>query len=181
MAATMTMAITETASAIETSTQAMFVERRRGVRYQFTATVEVVDLKSQTRMQARTSDLSKGGCYVDTTSPFPVGTTVKVRLTKDNRCFEAKAKVVYSLVGMGMGLAFTSAEKDQIEVLKRWVGELSGELQPELIAAEPVKPAAATKDSSNGQSFVLGALVLELMRQGVLSNEKGKAMLEQIL
>lgn len=177
-----TMTVTEsTAGTVESSVQPVFVEHRLGPRYQLTATVDLVDLKSRTRVQARTSDLSGGGCYVDTTSPFPVETTVKMRLKKDNRSFEVEARVVYSLVGMGMGLAFTSADPEQVAVLKRWIGELSGELPPELSAPEPAEPMGVSKGSNHGQSYVLGALMLELMRQGVLSHEKGKTMLDQLL
>ena len=182
MASTMTMAMNESsAGVIGNSAPAIVVERRRGPRYQFTATVELVDLKSRMRVQARTSDLSRGGCYVDTTSPLPVDTAVKMRLTKDNRSFSVEAKVVYSLSGMGMGLAFTSADPEQVAVLKRWIGELSGELPPELSAPESAEPIRVAKGSHNGQSYVLGALIFDLMRQGVLSNEKGKAMLDQLL
>ena len=41
-------------------------ERRRHARYPFTATVEALEPKSQMLIQGRTSDLSRGGCYVDT-------------------------------------------------------------------------------------------------------------------
>ena len=182
MGSTMTREVTEsTVGVIESSAPAVFVERRRDPRYPVTATVETVDLKTRTRIQARTTDLSWGGCYVDTTSPFPVKTAVKMRLTKDNRSFDVDARVVYSLVGMGMGLAFTGADPEQVAVLKRWIGELSGELPSELSAPQPAKPIGVTKDSKDRQSYVLGALVLELMRQGVLSNDKGKTMIEQLL
>ena len=175
-----TMTVTESTVAIAEAVPA-FVERRRGPRYQFTASVELVDLKSHTKVQARTADLSRGGCYVDTTSPLPPDSTVKMRLTKDKRSFTVDAKVVYSLSGMGMGLAFTNAAPEQVAVLKRWIGELSGELAPELSAPEPAEPRPAGKTTSNNMSSVLGALIFDLMRQGVLSNDKGTAMLDQLL
>jgi hypothetical protein len=140
-----------------------------------------VELKSHARIQARTSDLSLGGCYVDTTSPFPTDTTVKVRLVKENQSLQAEGKVVYSLSGMGMGIMFTNVDAEQRKVLDRWIGELSGELVPELSTRESAEPRQVTKGSSNQQSYVLSELVIELMRQGVLSNEKGKAMLAQLL
>ena len=178
----MTATSTEsTADAAESSAQPLFVERRRGPRYQFTATVELVDLKSRARVQARTSDLSRGGCYVDSTGPLPVDTTVRMRLTKDSRSFEVEARVVYSLVGMGMGLAFTGATPEQMDVLKRWIGELSGELPSEFSASEPSEQARGPRGSGHDQSYVLGTLVMELIRQGVLSNAKGKTMLDQLL
>jgi hypothetical protein len=176
-----TITITQsTVGAVESPAQLPFVERRRAPRYQFTTTVELVDLKSRMRVQARTSDLSRGGCYVDTSSPLPVDSTVKIRLTKDDRSFAVEARVVYSLPGMGMGLAFTSADPEQVAVLQRWIGELSGELPPELSAPESAERSRVAKGSDNASS-ALGALIFELMRQRVLSNEKGKAMLDQLL
>src|SRR5579863_1057705 len=81
-------------------------ERRRNVRFPFTAALEAVESKSGTKVSGRTSDLSLGGCYVDTLSPFPVGTEAKIRILREKESFEANAKVVYSAIGMGMGLAF---------------------------------------------------------------------------
>jgi hypothetical protein len=159
------------------SEQPIFTERRRRTRYQFTATTELLDMTSRTRVQARTSDLSSGGCYVDTTSPLPVGTIVKMRLSKDNRSFDVDAKVVYSLPGMGMGLAFTAAVPEQLEVLKRWIGELSGQLTPEFSGPEHGENVAG-QDSSHA---VLGTLLMELVRQGVLPAERGKGMLSQLM
>src|SRR3979490_2345989 len=116
---------------IDSATERDPHERRRHTRYPFTVTVEAVESKSQTRIQGRTSDLSRGGCYVDTISSFPAGSAVKIRLTKDARSFESQAQVVYSSVGMGMGVKFTSSASQQLSTLEKWGGELSGKLAPE--------------------------------------------------
>src|ERR1700689_2440283 len=81
-------------------------ERRHHLRFPFSATVEAVEIKSGTKITGRTSDLGLGGCYVDTLSPFPVGTEAKMRIIRETETFEAQVRVVYSLIGMGMGLAF---------------------------------------------------------------------------
>ena len=62
--------------------------------YQFTATAEALDAQHRLRMNPRTSDLGKGRCYVDTFSPFPMKTGVKLRITKERVSFEAEATVV---------------------------------------------------------------------------------------
>ncbi|MGB7023766.1 MAG: PilZ domain-containing protein [Candidatus Acidiferrales bacterium] len=80
---------------------------------------------------SRSTDLGRGGCFVDTISPFPVGTSVRLRLTVEQKSFEASAKVVYSMIGMGMGLAFTSIEPEQLWVLESWLGNRSGAIVPE--------------------------------------------------
>src|SRR5271156_534231 len=85
-------------------------ERRTHPRYHFTAAVEALDHNHRTRMNARTSDIGRGGCYVDTYCPFPLKTGVKLRLTNEKSSFVAEATVVYSQIGMGMGLEFTAIE-----------------------------------------------------------------------
>jgi PilZ domain len=105
-----------------------------------------VQNKSGTKVIGRTSDLGLGGCYVDTLSPFPVGTEAKIKILRDNESFDAQAKVVYSLMGMGMGLAFVSALPKQVRVFQRWLQEISG--QPPL--AEETHPPSAS-DASPAQ------------------------------
>ncbi len=175
------MGMTETATtAIGSVPHPFLVERRRFPRYPFTASVEAVELTSQTRIQGRTTDLSRGGCYVDTINPLPEQTTVRIRLTRENRSVEAQAKVVYSVVGMGMGVMFVSADREQLLALERWIGQLSGELPSEANVPEPPDQTCAATNSNDAQADVLSELVIELMRQGVLSGEKGKEMLGKL-
>jgi hypothetical protein len=48
---------------------------------------------------------------------------VKLRITSEKRSFEAHADGVYSKTGMGMGLAFTTVEPEQLNILDRWLAE----------------------------------------------------------
>jgi len=48
-------------------------DRRRATRYSFSATAEVLEIASGTRVSARAADLSMNGCYLDTLNPFAVG------------------------------------------------------------------------------------------------------------
>jgi hypothetical protein len=130
-------------------------------------------------MNARTSNLGRGGCYVDAFSPFPVNAPVKLQLTCEKRSFTANAIVTNSRTGMGMGLKFTEIEPEQLPVLEKWLGELSG--------AVPREPEAsleagwcAKPESSRGQWYVLNELIVTLMRKGALSDSEGKSMLQKL-
>lgn len=101
-------------------------ERRRNPRYFFVADVEIIDLESATTITAHTSDFSRGGCYVDMISPLPQDTVVKLRVTKWRQTFETQATVVYSSVGMGMGLMFSSLDISQRVIVERWLTQLCG-------------------------------------------------------
>src|SRR5271154_739393 len=158
-------------------------ERRTHPRYHFTAAVEALDHNHRTRMNARTSDIGRGGCYVDTYCPFPLKTGVKLRLTNEKSSFVAEATVVYSQIGMGMGLEFTAIEPQQTSVLDKWIGELSG--------SGPMQFAGLEEHhNSNGHTsavphketgYVLNELIVALMRKGTLTEEEGKTMLLRLL
>src|SRR5258708_32671117 len=79
-------------------------ENRAQTRFPFTAAAEVYELRTQTRVTGRCSDLSSGGCYVDTLSPFAAGALVRVRMETNKREFEAGAGVAFANRAMGMGL-----------------------------------------------------------------------------
>ena len=99
-------------------------ERRRYLRFPFTAAVDVFEPQSKAKISGRTTDISQEGCYVDTISPLPVGTIVKICLTKERVTFEANAKVVLSQAGMGMGVASISTVPHQLRIVQNCRGEL---------------------------------------------------------
>jgi hypothetical protein len=156
-------------------------ERRSHPRYPFTAAVQAVDSAHRTVLNARISDLGRGGCYVDAFSPFPLKTGVKLRITCEKRAFEAHANVVYSKTGMGMGLAFTTVEPEQLKVLDRWLGELSGTAPFELHSGETNGNGHHKALPSDEQYFVLLERTISLVRQGGFTNEQGKTLLRSLL
>ena len=119
-----------------TNQPAQGAERRKSGRFAVSASADILELRTRTRLSGRASDLGAGGCYIDTVSPFPVGTSLMLNLTSENHNVRAKANVVYSRIGMGMGLAFTEMTANQRENLSTWLRELSGELPEEQTAAE---------------------------------------------
>src|ERR1700683_2775328 len=139
-------------------------ERRRNLRFPFSATVEAIDNKSGAKLVGRTSDLGPGGCYVDTLSPFPVGTEAKVRIVHENEAFEAQVRVVYSMIGMGMGLVFVSAQPKQVRVFQKWLQEISGQPAPaqDLHSREEQKIPKADK-TQTFNNVILSDLIMTLM------------------
>jgi hypothetical protein len=152
-------------------------ERRIAPRYPFTATAEIAGLHNSLRITARTTDISTGGCYIDTTVPFPSGDPVRIRITKGGRHFEARAKVCYSQQGMGMGLQFMEIPPVDAEVLHRWLAELRGELAPALDAPEV---AAAIQQFSRNERHVLTQLISALIRKRILTEHEGGVLLREL-
>jgi hypothetical protein len=60
------------------------------------------------RSQARTTDLSEGGCFVDTTGQAAVGEKLKMRLlSPGGQYISVLAEVIYQLPLFGFGVRFT--------------------------------------------------------------------------
>jgi hypothetical protein len=75
---------------------------------------------------ARTSDVSRTGCYVDSLNPLPRGSQVRLRLQREQENFETDARVVYVSPGLGMGLMFPpEVQANQLVILDRWLATAS--------------------------------------------------------
>jgi PilZ domain len=104
------------------------MDTRRWPRFPFIAIVQAFDPASGIALTARTSDLSLGGCYVDSTTPLARGTVIKIEIVHKTESFIAKGRVVYSQPNMGMGISFLDIENDKQAILNRWVEELKASL-----------------------------------------------------
>ena len=132
-----------------------------------------------TRLSARTSDLGLRGCYIDMLNPFAAGTAVQVRLTRESESFEAEGTVVHAQSGFGMGVAFTAVNPDQLEVLRKWLGELTGELPPSL--ETPPAEAAARRPLEQKELRILNKLIsLMKMSKRVISESEGEELLRDL-
>jgi hypothetical protein len=73
---------------------------------------------------ARTTDISEGGCFVDTMSHAPVGATINFRLiTPDGDWIEVEGEVIYELSRTGFGVRFTKISDSDRERLKALLSE----------------------------------------------------------
>jgi hypothetical protein len=96
--------------------------RRIAPRVPLIVAVEVVEVNSGTRLAARTSDVSRTGCYIDTLNPTPDGTAVRVKLSHGGEEVDLPAKVVYVSPRLGMGVQFdANLPAAQLAVLDRWL------------------------------------------------------------
>jgi PilZ domain-containing protein len=98
-------------------------ERRTHPRYVFTADAEIAEPETGARIEARIIDISQRECHVETPRSFPLGTVIRVQVTKGGDRFVAPARVVFSSV-KGMGLAFAEIVEEQRDILEIWLRPL---------------------------------------------------------
>jgi len=149
-------------------------ERRIAERHMFTAGAEVIELKSGARFSTRTTDLGPGGCFVDTTVPFPIGSVVRITLNKGKTTFATAGTVVYSQHGLGMGIAFTDLDAEKRLELANWLAGITGE-RP---AAHEIAQAPKASNAGQDRAFVaLVRLVRLMIGKGILTEAEGTSVL----
>jgi PilZ domain len=99
-------------------------DRRYAIRFPFAADVEMIDMESGNRAVGVTSDLSLGGCFVCASKPLPVGTRVRLRMSRKNQTVEALAVVRILKPRIGMGVEFIDVERPYYEILSRWIEQV---------------------------------------------------------
>lgn len=102
-----------------------YPDARKAPRYPIAASAEAMEPLSGRRVSGAVSVISRSGCYfrtVDTQKPEAV---LHLRVDWRESCFETWARVVHSIAGDGMGLAFIDTDPDQVALLLHWIGELA--------------------------------------------------------
>jgi PilZ domain len=151
-------------------------ERRTGDRHMLTASAEVIEVGSGARFTTRTTDLGPGGCFVDTTNPFPVGAKVRVALRKGRNEFHTPGTVVYSQQGLGMGISFGDLDPEQRTALSLWLGEAGGEAQSQ-VEASPTARFTGAGQQLNSDRAALVRLVRLMITKGLLTEAEGSSVL----
>ncbi len=98
-------------------------DRRVAPRYPLIFAADITEVSSGAKLSARTADISRTGCYIDTLNPTPPGTAILVQLTHEDEIFETAGRVIYNSPGLGMGVAFVNVPPEQQARLDRWIAE----------------------------------------------------------
>jgi len=85
------------------------------------AVAEITDSASQTCVVGKVAELSRKGCFVDTPKPLPVGTALKLVISRDQGTFATNGKVIYVRDAAGMGVAFIEPSTEKLKVLDAWL------------------------------------------------------------
>ena len=176
MSKPMSRTMSKTIAPVETADAA---ERRNGIRYQITVSAEVIELISGTRFSTRTTDLGPGGCFVDTLMPLPIGSSVGVKLYRDDMGIDALGTVTYSQIGIGMGIAFDDMPREKVRALDAWLAELTRakptEFEPRSMHRKASPPAGRPSDMVLAQR-----LIRLLVKRGVISDADAAVLLNEV-
>lgn len=149
-------------------------ERRCSKRTAFVAPVELIDVRSGSRIKARIADLSLHGCYVDTLNPLPVGSGVHLQIQKSGETLDVLAKVSSQHPGSGMGLEFSDTAPEQRAMLRSWLADRGHSTQAGDRNARSYGKATPSEDAH--QIYAI-RLINALVRKGILSKSEATELL----
>jgi hypothetical protein len=94
---------------------------------QLVLAAEVVELPRGARLSARTSDINRTGCYINTLNPVPHRSRVRVRITQEDETLEATARIVLVCdVSAPRHLSRGLAQDVSVEILRAQTTHCSG-------------------------------------------------------
>ena len=99
-------------------------ERHRPPRHQIAVRIELTDIHSGKHISGHTKDLTLFGCFVETVTPLPQGTKVRLKMSRGGTQLVAQGRVTYSRPNSGMGIAFVTIEPSSLPVLDAWLAGL---------------------------------------------------------
>jgi len=150
------------------------IERRCASRSPFVAPIELIDMRAGSSIQARVSDLSLRGCYVDTLNPLPIGAAIRLQIRHADATFNALAHVSSSHVGSGMGVVFAEISLAQRMTLRNWLGDSA--LPPEIGFSAPRQSVKRARADDVEQLYAV-RLIHALVRKGIFSQSEASELL----
>jgi c-di-GMP-binding flagellar brake protein YcgR len=119
-------------------------ERRDQARIKVKVPVELRFEDNETPYRCSTSDLSLTGCYIDTMFPFPVGTSLEIKLQTNNTLL-ILAKIVTSDPQVGNGIQFLKMLPEDVEELRIFLGDLQKQAREKEAAEKEAAQKSATE------------------------------------
>ena len=116
--------------------------------------------------QCKLSDLSLGGCYVETESPFPEHAEIEIGLKADDTEVRLASMVRVMHPGFGMGVEFASRTPEDRAQVERFISILAG--KPGSVPSLQIMPLAlsSASKSDNSEMQDVEDPLLDLLRRG---------------
>lgn len=99
-------------------------ERRQQARHSCSIGAEVYRAGTHIQQRCVLTDISEGGCYVQTTEPLPPGTAVEIVLRTEDQKLRLYGKVQSMHRGMGMGIHINLRSVEQMQQLQQLIYQL---------------------------------------------------------
>ena len=153
------------------------VDRRKHPRHPISGGgAEIRQQGVDSRIWARLTDISLGGCYLEIMSPLPVLTYVNLSLTLEEQHLQAKGQVMVSHPHFGMGVQFIDLSAPDRQMLESWIAVLAAKAEPPVGRRGGENPARTLDKES--AALLVQSLTEFFRLKPVMSREEYQQLLE---
>jgi hypothetical protein len=99
-------------------------EKRQGERLNWSAEAKLFCVDDKTEVVVRLTDISEGGCFIDTIVPLSAGARVILRVNSGGHVLEAPGTILYVQPSIGSAIQFDSSARNQ-DQLRIIIGDRS--------------------------------------------------------
>jgi hypothetical protein len=120
----------------------------------------------------RLTDISRGGCYIETERPLPCGADTQLRLTVAGASLDICAKVAGNTPLFGMGMQFVALSPEQDAKLAQIVNSIAASQAPAGQQAQPSQPQSTTVQiTREAAPAILAMIIKKINEKGVLTRQ----------
>jgi hypothetical protein len=124
----------------------------------------------------RVSDISLGGCFIETDRPLPSSTEAQLRLTIANVLLEICAKAVFATPLVGMGMEFKAVPQEQENKLSQIIEKVTAtEPSPALPLQQAERPqpnSATVRITREAAPDILAKIINRVSEKGVVTKQE---------
>lgn len=101
------------------------IEKRRNKRIHYLTDVVFIGAGTSS-LQARITDISVGGAFVETITPFPIGAIVDMKFQVQATEVRVKGEILYHLPSIGYGLRFLDLAPEYYGAIESLINQTWG-------------------------------------------------------
>jgi hypothetical protein len=147
------------------------LEHRRFPRYSCRGAAEILQ-SGRHSGQGTVSKISRGGCYVETAQPLPLGTEVQLRLIVADTGLFIGAKVAYTDPRGGMGMEFMVVPPTQKNNLAQIIEEITvSDPFFAVLQAERTQPNIVFRITREAAPDILATIIKRINEKGALTRQ----------
>jgi hypothetical protein len=120
------------------------------------------------------TDVSRGGCYIETNQPLPLGAEAHLRLTIADISLDIDAKAASITPMMGMGMGFIAISQEQ-KIKLAWIIEKVTATQPSPVLQKAVSPEpsrAAVRIAREAAPNILAKIIERVNEKGAVTRQE---------
>jgi PilZ domain len=137
-------------------------ENRKSPRYRCKGSAHLQEPGSTVATWATFADISMHGCYVEASAPYPVGTTLGLKLDANGFRVEATGEVRVAYPNLGMGISFTrmsDEDRERLRELMRSISRPSVIVSPRAAGQSPPIPQTESMQAVANPGAALQAML----------------------